>query len=223
MTKEEQDLIDKNHASDLLQVVDGLAYPYFEVAGHYKMPSFTEKDVVVDIGANIGNFCLAACMKGARNVIAYEPSLKAYTEALKNIEEHGYSEYVKLYHLAVWKSDIKEELRYNSGEEGHQTLITSSKGDVIIDTIGLDDILKQYGVVDFLKLDCEYAEFAIIFSSTMLSTHVKNISCEVHRINDIDNSPEELEDFIKEQGFEVEHLYTGDKNISFLYAFNKNL
>ena len=103
-------------------------------------------------------------------------------------------------------------------------LNNNKTGDIIAETTSLDEILKNLEVVRFLKVDCEYSEYPILMTSTLLPLKVKEVAIECHRLkNTIDNSPENLEEYLKKIGFEVEHNLTSDVGLSFIYAKNKNL
>lgn len=228
LSKEEQNEIDRNHKADLVREVFGLKYPFWEMVGHYKMPLFNENDIVIDIGANIGNFSIAACMKGAKKVIAFEPSIVAYNEAIENIEKYNYSDYIQLNHLAVWKSGIKEEVKYNSWEEGHQTLSINNTGDIIIGSIGLDEILEELDIVEFLKLDCEGSEGNILLTSKLLYNKVNKIGIECHRfktsehIELCETSPEDLFKYLVNLGYKGTHTHTTNIGISFIHLSKNN-
>lgn len=230
MTKEEQDIIDRNHENNKKEIVFGLKYPFWEVVGQYKMPLFDENSIVVDIGANVGNFAIAVCMRGARNVIAFEPSEKAFQEALKNIEEHGYSQFVKLHHLAVWKSG-NTKLNYNKDFESHQTLTTTEEkfeNNIEVDCVSLDEVLKDLNRVDFMKIDVESSEAPILLSSKLLYEKVNKLSIECHRFKTSEHkelcetSPEELFEYLLSLGYEGEYVATTNNGISFIYI-NKNI
>tara|TARA_R110000868_G_scaffold179968_4_gene420464 strand:+ start:474 stop:1085 length:612 start_codon:yes stop_codon:yes gene_type:complete len=199
-------------------------YKLWQLVGMYKLHLFKEEDIIIDIGMNIGDFSITACLLGCKNVISFEVSKMACEKAKINIENIGFSNFIKINNKAVWKSGVKEEVRYNKWEEGHETLIVNKTGDIIAESTSLDEILENLDIVKFLKVDCEYSEYPILMTSRLLSKKVKEIAIECHRLKDtLDNSPEELEEYLKKQGFETEHNITGDKGLSFIYAKNKNI
>lgn len=195
-----------------------------EMNDFYKFPNFKDTDIVVDIGTNSGDFILAAIHYGARNIEGYEISKKSFLEACKKVPD-----YVKLHNKAVWRSDVPEEIKYNSSEEGYETLslLLNTGGDTPAETISLDNILSTKERVDYLKMDCEGAEYPILYTSKLLYK-VKYMVIEVHNFSKenikytgIDKSvlnSEDLRVFLIERGFAIPVFPTKNAAVDFIYA-----
>ena len=157
--------------------------------------------IVIDIGANIGSFaCLAA--KTATHVYAYEPSSLNFEYLEKNIALNNMGDKVTARHLGLGAGE--ETLYLNPINCGAFSTFNhyATKGETeTIQCIPLDEILEPFESVDWLKMDCEGAEWAGLFNCTTLSK-VKRIVMELHF-----HAPEQREqkmvDFLRAQGFSV--------------------
>jgi FkbM family methyltransferase len=216
------------------QVLSELGY-FEDYTEMYRVPFFCENDIIVDIGAHIGHFSLTACKRGAKKVIGFEPSIKSFNQAVLNTRSQ--SDKVKIRHMAVWRSDINEGITYKSSKDGHMDLcLIRGGGDTLVETTSLDEILKDIEKVRFLKINCEGSEYPILLTSKLLFDKVEEIAAELHRYpieqillkipeNEIllngwnwRLTPEGLVDYIKSIGYQVEHIFISDPNLSFLYA-----
>lgn len=119
-------------------------------------------DVVVDIGFNYGIFSLGALNNGASKVYGFEPNKNVY-----NIIKEIYpdKDKVTIYNYAV--SDKNETLTFY---EGHNTLASSLENEVSdykesyeVSCINFYEFITKnnIGKINFLKIDCEGAEYAI--------------------------------------------------------------
>lgn len=195
-----------------------------EMNDFYKFPQFSGDDIIVDIGTNSGDFILAAIEYGARKIEGYEISMTSFLRAVHNVPD-----YVKLYNKAVWRSDIKEELKYHRNEEGHETLsvILRPDGDTPVETISLDEILETKDRVDYLKMDCEGAEYPILYTSKLLSK-VRYMVIEVHNFSPgnikyvgLDKklmNSRDLRSFLISEGFHVNDFPNENADVDFIYA-----
>jgi hypothetical protein len=112
------------------------------VVGEYHFDDIRPDDVVLDIGANVGAFCIRAARR-ARRVLAVEPVL---TEALReNVRANGADVMVVAGALG----------------DGRRQRIDWGKGSVTVTTRSLAAFAELIGGCDFLKCDCEGAEWTI--------------------------------------------------------------
>jgi FkbM family methyltransferase len=172
-----------------------------------------ENDTVVDIGGHIGCFSVFAATK-ARNgkVYAFEPFFENFEMLLANRELNKRNNIVAE-NVAIGKEDgtftfyirpdelAKGEIAYNSG--GHSFhLIKESGISVEIPTISFDSMIRQCGIskIDFLKMDCEGAEFDIIYNASKDSlSKVSKIAMECHPHDG--HTKEAMVDFLERNGF----------------------
>lgn len=152
---------------------------------------------VLDIGANIGTFVLMAARHGAKRIVAIEPFKKNYE---KLFEHFGDDPRVLMLNLAVTDGTTE-----NIYLEGEGIFVHSSKNNCgpSIKTITLSSCLQFFDRDDnnlVLKLDCEGAEYEILFSAnTEDILRFETIYIEIHKgYGDHDR----LCDYLKNLGYE---------------------
>lgn len=151
----------------------------------YRLPNTWEwQDPILDIGAHIGCFALAALARGATNVHCFEADHRNYIKLAVNMEP--FSDRVHCHNMAVWRSDVDVETLpmaiFDGADPNANTgggSVVSGVGDTKVAAIKLDTIIEQLQRVQFLKIDCEGSEFPILYSSKRLS-QVERIAAEVH-------------------------------------------
>lgn len=174
--------------------VDRKAWREIYVRNAYFLPArLAPSDVVIDIGAHIGSFTLAALDRGAGQVWAFEADAGNYALASLNVKE--YVPRVRLTHAAVWRSDVRIPHVYFSGyaPSGHREVVNTGGGDVMfhtdgtaIPTIRFDDVIDEASDagarrIRLVKLDCEGSEFPILLTSSRLDL-IDEIVGEYHAI-----------------------------------------
>jgi FkbM family methyltransferase len=146
----------------------------------YKLPrSLSPDDVVIDVGAHIGSFSLAATMRGSQRVFAFEPNPANFRLARHNLAPHPG---VQLLRKAVLGTSGRvtpisfptQGQLQNTGGSG-VTLDPEGK----VPSTTLDEILLQHPRVAILKLDCEGAEWGLLLKSKELR-RVQFICGEYH-------------------------------------------
>lgn len=150
----------------------------------------------VDIGAHIGGCTLALLSKGY-NVIAVEPLPENAEMILKNVEHNGWSDRLTLHNNAISginNVDIKiaygkEDTEFsrvhkfigNTLHEGQTEDPDTTYANV--KSISIDKILKDVQSVDFLKIDCEGAEWAAFSGASAASLKkINSIAAELHAV-----------------------------------------
>ena len=184
-----------------------------------------EGDVVVDIGFNYGIFSLGALMKGASQIYGLEPNREIYKIIKKNYPEKGR---VKIYNFAV--SGKNETLTFNVG---HNTLASSINSQVDdykesydVTCVNFYDFIKfnQIEKIDFLKIDCEGAEYEIFecIPDEFFRT-IKKIHVEFH-FNDGQKVIPLIEK-LDRNGFEWKYEEGRNQysDLALIFARNKNL
>jgi FkbM family methyltransferase len=148
---------------------------------------------IVDIGANIGSFAvLAALCAPNAQIHAYEPHPKAFSWLSKNLNDLN----ITIFNQAV--SDRDGELKFDARE--HTTLsFLSSSGSIVVNAITPSKIFPEQ-TIDFLKVDCEGAEFEI-FKDFNLLKRTKLMAMEYHLTET--NTMDVLIDLIKQGGHKV--------------------
>ncbi len=163
---------------------------------------FPPGGMVVDIGANLGAFALYAARRGARTVLAYEPNGAAFRCLQRNIEVNGLSGTIRPRQLAV-AAVAGQNVRFPLAPSVYNRIATEEeRGEFeIVRTTTLAEILAREAVqgIDLLKLDCEGAEYDILFSAAPLDmSRVREIRMEYHSGRDT-----ELKTHLRNAGFEI--------------------
>ena len=181
-------------------------------------------DVIIDIGSHIGIFSIYAsqfCKNG--KILCYEPSIENYELLQYNISQN-HIENIFPNNYAVSNSNDHVTLYINPDNTAHSIYDSTSKS-IQIKSSTLQNIFdsNKLDFCDYLKLDCEGAEYEIIDSLPKeYFKKIKQIYIEYHFS---DSKHKMLEDMIKkleESSFTVikEPL---DQGMGSIYAFNKDL
>lgn len=188
----------------------------------YRLPdAFPEGAVLLDVGANVGSFAWAAIERGAAQVHCVEPGAENFGYLLKNL---GDNPRMAPYQIAAWRSDrpigtgqlaCAEGAFHNAGlsvvESADGESVTLYPFDQLVDTVTWGGQRR----IHTLKLDCEGAEWPILFTSRRLHL-VDSICGEWHLgpyarqpsaeslVEGVAYSRETLRELLERAGFEVE-------------------
>jgi|TARA_B110000495_G_scaffold96386_1_gene83397 FkbM family methyltransferase len=200
---------------------DLMALTHVWMIEEYAKKNFDIKssDTVIDVGAHIGLFTLYAsqsCKIG--NIYSYEP-VKENFEILKENMNINNLKNVKIFNLAVSNSNSTITLFMNNDESGH-SMFSESSENIIVKSTSLMKIFDDNKIKEcnFLKLDCEGAEYEII--EKLPSTYFEMIEKIIIEYHMADSHPELLEKLQNKLlannfKFETKMLFS---DIGFLYA-----
>jgi len=180
----------------------------------YHLSENLSNKIVIDVGAHIGSFAMACMQRNAKYIYAYEANTEHYKILSQNLKEINN---IKIHNSAVWKSD-----------RPYEHLHISTDKEETVKAVSLDRIInkavdKFNKKVDILKMNCEGAEYPILYTSTTLYS-VKNIACKYYNnptpvILDEDNvlhyNWEDLLGFLKLSGFVVYHKKNEETSMFF--------
>jgi len=186
---------------------------------HHDGFNIETNDIIIDVGAHIGLFALYAsqfCKNG--KIICYEPIKENYDLLLENIKQNKITNIIA-YNSAVSNKSSTVKIYVNEDESGH-SMFVKNKNFVTVNSVSIFDIFQKNNIntCDFLKLDCEGAEYEIINSlKEDLFRKIKKTIIEYHRA---DTNPELLENLIEQlesQNFKIKikKLFL---DIGFLFA-----
>ena len=176
-----------------------------------------ETDTVVDIGANVGVFSVYAGVRATKGrVIAFEPIPQSFALLQANIRGN-HLDHVECVNKAIAAASGERRLTVTPiptrsslyGGPPNQPVAES----IPIRTLSLASILDTYGLsrIDFLKMDCEGAEYEILLSASQdVMDRISSISMEYHPAPEGNgtapssrSSAETLVTFLEGYGFET--------------------
>lgn len=206
-------------------VIDAWGIKEVFVDGDYPLPPVNGKTfTIIDIGANVGAFSLLAAKMGKRvKVFSYEPSASTFVVLQKNVSVNHFEKQISTFKMAVY-SQSKALKLFNAGIPGARSLyrIHNERQYELVRTTTLSEILKHNKIssCDFLKVDCEGAEYAIFSKcSPEVFKRIKRISIEFHEMLP-DHNHHQLVNILNERGYKVKHKYSRiENNIGYIYAY----
>ncbi len=178
--------------------------------GHRKYDYFGYRvapgDVVVDVGASIGTFSLYAatvCGASRGRVSSFEPFPDNYSILRKNVDENHLRNVTYVNQAVAGERGLRT-LRLDPLDCGSHSLVMGSFGRTVdVECCALDDVFKRFSLskIDYLKMDCEGAEYEILENATSRLPQISRISMETHTT--ADRKAEDLERLLREYGFRL--------------------
>jgi FkbM family methyltransferase len=187
-------------------------YIFNEMAVHriYTPPGFEIKstDTVIDIGGHIGTFSLLATKQAKQGkVLCYEPNADNFKLLQKNASLNSFPQ-LSIENKAVSRkkgvSIFYSDTTYRSGRHSlYKNMPHAIQTEV--QTTTLPEIVNkhQLAIINFLKLDCEGAEYDILYNCPKkILQRIQKIALENHYISEEKNA-ERLHHFLEKNGFQV--------------------
>jgi FkbM family methyltransferase len=170
--------------------------------------------VVIDIGANIGVFSVYAAAASRRTrVFAYEPVEDNYRLLSDNIALNGLETQVHAFKAAVAAKSGRRTIHLGDTlSHSMVNLPSPASRSIDIDCLSLKDALAANSLdkVDILKLDCEGAEFEILYGAPDdCLGKIREIRMEYHNQNGAQDNIDALITFMQSKGRRVTYLRRG--------------
>lgn len=177
------------------------SYVVDEVAGSYRLLEVTPKDVVLDVGANIGAFSRRALADGAARVVGYEPFPENAAIARKNAPK------AEIHEAALVGGKVETNISFFVNVRGknhgaHSTVPTRGRDVMQVKGVPFQKVVKDVKPTK-IKMDCEGAEYDLLLEAP-LPKSVKMIALEIHLQKQAHKeAAPRLHAYLLEQGFEA--------------------
>ncbi|MGC8726264.1 MAG: FkbM family methyltransferase [Thermoplasmata archaeon] len=157
-------------------------------------------EIVIDIGANIADTSIYFALRGAKKVIALEPSPYSYKFAHLNITANNLQDIIELLNAGYGidkKIYVDEKI-----ETGTCTSYISNETvyGKQIDVYSLNTLVNRYNINSaVLKMDCEGCEYSLLTENDDILKTFKKIQIEYHY------GYKNLKEKLERCGFKVEY------------------
>ena len=172
------------------------------VAGSYENLRLRKGDVVLDIGAHVGDFSLVASRKVGieGRVIAIEPNPNLF-EILKENIAINISGNVIAKKLAI--SDSMGIVQMVDEGQASRISADSSDRSFSVNAVTISQLLEDLNIdtVSVIKIDIEGHEFRALDGQPILD-HCRSIAVEVHS----QALAQQVTDLLRDRGFRIEYL-----------------
>ena len=193
---------------------------YLSTGGTFERGSerFFEKqirpqDTVLDIGANLGVYTLYALRKGCK-VFSFEPMPRICSILKDNIHVNGYEVSGRSHVIEAAVSDVCGTAAFyqNKGVCGqcsslYRAETNETVEEITVQTLTLDSCREQFGVVDFIKIDVEGAEYFAFCGMRQLLMENHNVKLIMEfapaHMRRAGVEPEQMLSLIGELGFTI--------------------
>ncbi|HLF54672.1 MAG TPA: FkbM family methyltransferase [Candidatus Nanoarchaeia archaeon] len=191
--------------ADLCMAVECILFKEYTPEGF----EIKKTDTVVDVGGHIGSFSLLAA-KNARKVYTFEPSPNNYAQLVKNAKINGFKNMNPI-NQAVASKKGTLKLYIDPLNTAANSLYQKSDKYVSVKATTLPEFFKKNKITkcDFLKLDCEGAEYDILLNLDAKTLgKIKKIVCEYHEplsfgIKNPEFTPENVAAHLRKNKFTV--------------------
>lgn len=197
------------------------------IRNEYNLPAKMDGMVVLDIGAHIGSFAIACQKRNAKKVVSFEPDpenfhlLNVNTNQDKNSKTEMHVAEAAVIGGESCNNLGVRHLTEHDFDKGRNTGHVDIYGEPSnIRGINFNEALQMAGgKVDFLKLDCEGAEWGIFETGDF--SKIRYIAAELHAVPDsphpsldkfrgksLTDLSTEVETKLQELGFETSVVFT---------------
>ena len=176
----------------------------------YELASVEFEDgwTVLDIGAGLGDFAVAMARKNPHgSIYAYEPFPPSYALLQQNLRLNGVTNVVTS-QLAIAAEAGSAQMHIASEAVAHSTVSAGEDpalGMTPVQTVTLDQVFGSLQIerCDYLKMDCEGAEYSVFFhTSAATLQRIRHLCLEYHD-NLTEFSHQDLLRLFTQHGFSV--------------------
>ena len=212
-------------AMDVWSIKETFLDGFYEKYGFPIQPDWE----IIDIGAGIGDYTLFASTAQPKvKVFAFEPYPESFALTQENLRLNAITS-AQIFDNAIGATSGELMLDLTGGEplqfqSYHETVI-HNKTILPVHSLSLVDAFAKLGLrsCDLLKLDCEGAEYSILFgTSRSVLERIQRIVMEYHD-GLTAHDHRDLTSFLNEQGFQVETFPNPvHSQLGYLRALRKN-
>ncbi len=176
---------------------------------------------VVDIGANIGIFSLYARQRWQdARVVAFEPAPENFALLQENVRScSGRAIEIRRAAITEGKGTTSFYLKREAG--WHSIFSEPDSQKITVETLGLAELMQEHALdtIDFLKLDCEGAEYSILVGNEqLLRDKIRWLAIEYHEVGG--HRVQEIQDTLAGAAFVFETHPQPGWQTGMLYAVN---
>jgi len=159
-----------------------------------------ENEIVVDIGANIGDSSIYFALNRAKHVIALEPYPSTFNLAVQNIKVNNLNDKITILNSGYGKASEIVKVDEKMSDTGTAILVSSNEGKEV-KLYSLEMLINEFGIQEaLLKMDCEGCEYNILNEDDIVLKKFKRIVLEFHY------GYKNIESKLKNAGFSTEVL-----------------
>jgi FkbM family methyltransferase len=187
---------------------------------------FYKKVTVVDIGAHYGYFSIFAAKNTAPDSTIYsiEPSQQNFNTLKKNLSDCNIQNVIP-FQMAIGGEngtlDLFTGRSINHSLIENYALLGKEKKTQKVEVKTLENFIIENKIehIDFLKMDCEGAEYAILFNTPhSVFDKVSVISMEFHDMKNEKFTADEILKILEDSGFEIVKFEYGRTGLDLNYG-----
>lgn len=166
----------------------------------YRFKANTDRPYILDCGANIGlSVIYFKQLYPHSTIVAFEADKSIFEILRKNVRSFGYDD-VDFVNRAVWNAEV--DLNFTSdGADGGRLSYSFDKPTQTVKAVRLKDYLDRQ--IEFLKLDIEGAETAVLQDCADRLNNVESLFVEYHSFDGEPQSLHVLTDVLANAGFRL--------------------
>ena len=164
-----------------------------------------EDHVIIEVGAHIGTFSILAASKARRGHVHAIEASEDSANYLRINAALNHCDNLTVHQLALADKEGEIELYHDTGTWGHSTVKAYSQAGETVRATTLSAFMKANHIerCDFMKLNCEGAEFPILLSAPVdILQRIKMMLILYHRDLWMKNSEDDLIAHLQSAGFE---------------------
>ena len=160
-----------------VSIKDVLVYEDYEILDEFRLSALPRGATVLDAGAFVGFYSLKASQYASR-VVSLEPNTASFRLLKANIDRNRVRN-VECRSVALTATGGPRRL-----EEAGTISEVRPDGRLIVDSVTLDALVEELGMVDLMKVDIEGAEHEVFGAGISALKRIDKIVAEVHVFNE---------------------------------------